>query len=202
MVITGIQNMLAGHPNISLVASYESGESLLAGFERVQPDVLLLDIQLPGIKGDDLAALIRERWPSVRILAMTGFDTPFYVRAMIEKGCLGYLLKNTDREKLVHAIETVYQGETYVDEVLKEQLLRHVLKLKKPAVPGNPPVLTRREKDILRLIAREYTSQEIADELFLSLRTIEKYRLNLLQKLHVRNTAGLVKVAISMGLAE
>ncbi len=202
MVITGIQNMLASRKDIEMIATYESGEALLNGLKQQQPDVLLLDIQLPGIKGDELAEMIREQWPSVKILAMTGFDTPFYVRNMFEKGCLGYLLKNTGQATLIHAIETVNKGETYIDEALKEQLLQHVLKIKKTSVPGAPPVLTRREKDILRLIVQEYTSQEIADTLFLSLRTIEKYRLNMLQKLHVRNTAGLVKAAISMGLTE
>ncbi len=202
MVINGIQNMLASSRHIKMIATYESGTELLTGLEQQQPDVLLLDIQLPGMKGDELAEIIQKQWPAIRILAMTGFDTPFYVRNMLEKGCIGYLLKNTGQKTLVHAIETANRGETYIDETLKEQLLQHVLKIKMPAAPGNPPVLTRREKDILRLIVQEYTSQEIADTLFLSLRTIEKYRLNMLQKLHVRNTAGLVKAAISMGLTE
>ncbi len=202
MVITGIQNMLAPCPHIEMIATYESGDNLLQDLAGQQPDVLLLDIQLPGMKGDELAEKIRQQWPAVKILAMTGFDTPFYVRNMLEKGCLGYLLKNTVQATLVHAIETVNRGETYIDEALKEQLLQHVLKIKKPAAANTPPVLTRREKDILRLIVQEYTSQEIADTLFLSLRTIEKYRLNMLQKLHVRNTAGLVKAAISMGITE
>ncbi len=202
MVITGIQNMLSPCKQIRLVDSYETGDALLEGLEKKQPDVLLLDIQLPGIKGDELAEIIRERWPDIKILAMTGFDTPFYVRNMFDKGCLGYMLKNTDQSTLIHAIETVYKGERFIDEMLKEQLAMQVLKIKKSNASGPPPVLTRREKDILRLIVQEYTSQEIADSLFLSLRTVEKYRLNMLQKLHVRNTAGLVKAAISMGLTD
>ncbi len=202
MVITGIQNMLAPCTHINMIATYESGDALLHGLNLQQPDVLLLDIQLPGIKGDELAEMIRQKWPAVKILAMTGFDTPFYVRNMLGKGCLGYLLKNTGQQTLVHAIETVNRGEIYIDETLKEQLLQHVLKIKKTAAPDALPVLTQTEKDILKLIVQEYTSQEIANTLFLNVRTIEKYRLNMLQKLNVRNTAGLVKAAISMGITE
>jgi DNA-binding NarL/FixJ family response regulator len=103
----------------------------------------------------------------------------------------------------VEAINQVYQGNEFIDPVIKEQLVHNMLKLKKNApVNQEPPVLTQREKDILKLIMAEYTSQEIADKLFLSLRTIENQRFVLLQKLEAKNTVGLLKIALRMGLLE
>jgi len=159
----------------------------------------LLDIQMPGKGGEELAKIISQRYPAIHILALTGFDTPVYVRSMMQHGCKGYLLKNIDQKVLIEAIETVYRGEQYIEASLKEELLNNMLKLKS-ARPSTLPDLTPREKDVLQLIVEEYTSVEIAEKLFLGRRTVEKYRLQLLQKLQVKNTAGLVKVALKMGL--
>jgi DNA-binding NarL/FixJ family response regulator len=118
---------------------------------------------------------------------------------MMQNGCKGYLLKNIDQKILIEAIETVYRGEQYIEASLKEELLNNMLKLKTNR-PSTLPDLTPREKDVLLLIVEEYTSVEIAEKLFLGRRTVEKYRLQLLQKLQVKNTAGLVKIALKMGL--
>lgn len=201
VVLSGIQNMLNSCPHIELRGQYQSGQSLLDGLVVEQPDVLLLDIQMPDKTGDELAKIISKKYPAIRILALTVFDTPFYIRSMMQNGCQGYLLKNTDQQTLIDAIETLYNNGQYIEPSLKEQLLQNMLRIKKQNVQS-VPVLTKREKDILQLIVAEHTSQEIADRLFLSLRTVEKYRLNILQKLHVKNTAGLVKAALELGLID
>src|SRR5690606_33949513 len=111
----------------------------------------------------------------------------------------GYILKNIDKHSLVAAIKQVYQGGEYIDPVLQEKILNHVLHFQKMG-PGKAPDLTRREKEVLKLILEEYTCQEIAEKLFLSLRTVETHRFNLQRKLGVNNNIGLVKIAIQMGL--
>lgn len=198
VVINGLQHMLQHFDTINIVGVYENGKSLLEGLKTIKPDVLLLDIQLPDINGNDLTVIIKKEYPSIRILAMTGFDMTYYVKTIMHKGATGYLLKNTTEKILVEAIETLYAGEQYIDPSLREQLLQDLLNNRKSTVQN--PTLTRREKDVLKLIVEENTNQEIAKKLFLSLRTIEHYRTNLMQKLDVKNTAGLVKIAIQMGL--
>ena len=201
MTIHGVQTMLAPYPQIQISAAYTSGKALLDGLEQEQPDVLLLDIMLPDTSGKDLAELISVRFPNIRIIALTSLDAPSHVKSMMRRGCSGYLLKDTDAPTLVYAIEEVYRGREYIEPSIKEQILQNVLKLKKPST-GDLPKLTQREKEILTLIAQEYTSQEIAAKLFISLRTVETHRFSLLQKLDAKNIVALVKIAMQMGLAE
>lgn len=199
LAIEGIQNMLHSTPDITVLNTYHSGESLLRGLERGQPDVLLLDILLPDHNGADLAGTISKAYPKIRIMAITSLDAPVHLRNMMRQGCKGYILKNTDKASLVAAIKQVHDGHEYIDPSLKEKMLHHVLHYQKLAT-GKSPDLTQREKEILKLIVDELTSQEIADKLFLSLRTVETHRFNLQKKLGVNNNIGLVKIAIQMGL--
>lgn len=201
MTIHGITVMLQPYSNIEVVGSYTTGTELLAALEKSQPDVLLLDIMLPDISGKEVAETISAKWPQIRILAITSLDAPSHVKSMMRRGCMGYLLKETDAATLAHAIEQVYAGKEFIEPTIKEQILQNVLKLKKNS-PDNFPKLTQREKEILTLIVQEYTSQEIADKLFISLRTVETHRFSLLQKLDAKNMVALTKIAMQMGLVE
>jgi DNA-binding NarL/FixJ family response regulator len=138
--------------------------------------------------------IIAKKYPTVKMIALTNVDVISQVKQMLQKGCLGYLLKDVSPEILLKAIETVHNGEQFLKEDFKTQLLN--------SLSGNESnhLITRREKEILKLIVEENTNQEIAGKLFLSLRTVENHRNNLLQKLQVKNTAGLVKIAIQEGL--
>jgi len=171
---------------------------LMAALPAVQPDVLLLDIQMPEIDGIELCKQVSKKYPDIRIIALSSFMESHYIKQMLRNGATGYLLKNTDPEKLIRAIERVHAGEQFLDEVIQQQLLNEVLTGQKRTVFEIP--LTRREKEILRLIAEEHSNQEIAAQLFISLRTVETHRLNLTQKLAVKNTAGLVKEAMKRGI--
>jgi DNA-binding NarL/FixJ family response regulator len=128
------------------------------------------------------------------MIALTNVDVLTQMKQMLQKGCLGYLLKDVSPEILIRAIETVNNGEQFLNEDLKKQLLNSL------SGQDSKQLITRREKEILKLILEENTNQEIANKLFLSLRTVENHRNNLLQKLNVKNTAGLVKVALQEGL--
>lgn len=203
MVISGLRNMLESFPHIKVISAFTCGEDLLEGLRINQPDVLLLDILMTGMQGTEVVEKVTQHYPEIKILALTSLNAPAYVKSMMRRGCKGYLLKNTDQNILVEAIETVYQGEEFIESALKEQMLQNMLHFKAKAVSshsGQAPALTRREQEVLQLIVQEYSNQEISEKLFLSVRTIENHRFNLQQKLDVKNTVGLVKIAIQMGL--
>lgn len=202
LVVEGISNALTQYPEYQITGTYTSGKALLEGLKAEQPDVLLLDIQMPEMLGDTLAKVIHETYPEIGIIALTGFDSPVYVRSMLHSGCKGYLLKSVDQQILKEAIETVFKGEQYIEASIKEMMLGTALRMSGNNQQPHVTDLTKREKEILSLIVEEYTSSEIAEKLFLGQRTVEKYRLQLLQKLRVKNTAGLVKVALQTGLVE
>ena len=194
IILNGLQKILADVPNIQITGIYNNGDELLKGLIKNQPDVLLLDIQMPGKSGVELAAIITKTYKQVRIIALTNIDVVAQIKKILQQGVVGYLLKDASPETIVRAIETVYAGDQYIQEELKQQLLNSL------SAHNSKQIVTRREKEILQLIVDEFTNQEIADKLYLSLRTVENHRNNLLQKLDVKNTAGLVKVAIQEGI--
>lgn len=203
MVISGLENMLKPFDHINIISTYSNGVDLLEGLKSLRPDVILLDILMPEMQGAEIAQLVTKSYPTINILAITSLNAPTHLKSMMRSGCKGYLLKNTDQKVLVEALETVYRGEEFIEPVLKEQIFKNMFKYKQQQgslSPDEVAVLTRREKEILQLIAQEYSNQEIADKLYISLRTVENHRFNLHQKLEVKNTIGLMKVAIQMGL--
>ncbi len=200
LVVDGLLNAFKESPDIVVLNTYRSGAQLLEGLKSACPDVLLLDLQLPDTTGVVLAPQILALYPEIRILILSGVDDIQQVQAMIDMGCMGYLLKTTtDQQLLLQAISEVYRYTVFMDPQLKDELLRNILNSKKKD-NNKVPDLTRREKEILQLIVSEYNNQEIADKLFLSLRTVENHRYNLLQKLNAKNTVSLVKMAINMNL--
>ena len=198
LVINGLKAMLEKFDTMSVLFAATTGEDLLDNLRRHQPDVLLLDIQMPDLNGIDLCKTIHKRYPLIRIIALTNFEQSSYVKQMMRNGAAGYLLKNIDGKTLVKAIETVMQNKTYIQEQIQHNMLNEVLSGAK--VTSGGVSLTKREVEILGLIAREYTNQQIADQLFISVRTVETHRVNLTQKLGVHNTVGLVKEAYRRGL--
>jgi DNA-binding NarL/FixJ family response regulator len=200
LVINGIKTMLAPYAHISVVYETTDPAHLLNGLTANPPHVLLLDIQMPGMDGMELCRQVHKVYPDIKVIALSSFMETHYIKQMLRNGAAGYLLKNTDPTTLATAIEKVYAGEQFLDDSLKQSLLDEVLTGQKRNSYEIP--LTRREKEILKLIAEEHSNQEIADMLFISLRTVETHRLNLTQKLAVKNTAGLVKEAIRRGLLD
>lgn len=194
IILNGLQKILADVPNIRITGIYNNGDELLEALAKEQPDVLLLDIQMPGKSGVELAAMITRTYKHIKIIALTNVDVLAQIKKILQQGVLGYLLKDASPSIIIEAIETVHGGEQYIQEGLKQQLLNSLSML------SAKQIVTRREKEILQMIVDEFTNQEIADKLYLSLRTVENHRNNLLQKLKVKNTAGLVKIAIQEGL--
>lgn len=200
IVIDGLRLALNGHPEIMINGTFSTGTELFMGLKKMLPDVLLLDLQLPDKTGYELVPLLLKQYPELKILILSGMESSPYIKEMMQRGCKGYLLKSTtNKHILVEAITEVYNGGLYLDRGLKEQLLNEML-VGKRARSKIEHRITEREKDVLKLIAEECSNQEIAERLFISLRTVETHRYNLLQKLNVKNTAGLVRLALSMGL--
>jgi DNA-binding NarL/FixJ family response regulator len=194
IILNGLQKILAEASDVQLMGAFTGGDDLLAFLSHTLPDVVMLDIYMPGKNGIELAGIISKSFPSVKILVLTNVDIIPQVKKMLQNGAVGYLLKDAAPEEIMDAIRKVAAGEKYLYNHLQQQLMNSFFE------PKTSHVITRREKEILEYIVNEYTNQEIADKLFLSLRTVENHRNNLLQKLGVKNTAGMVKAAISQGL--
>jgi DNA-binding NarL/FixJ family response regulator len=200
VVINGLKGMLAGTENLQIVFTTTSGEALLQHVANHHVDVILMDIQMPEISGIDLCRMVHKKCPDCKIIAFSSFDDTHYVRQIMRNGALGYLLKTADKETLLKAIETVMGYEEFIDGHIKNLLLRESITGQRRSMFEIP--LTKREKEILKLVANENSNQQIADQLFISLRTVETHRLNITQKLGVKNVAGLVKEALKRGLIE
>lgn len=196
LIISGLQTLLKGYEDIVVTACYQNGKELLEGLKKVQPDILLLDIQMPGQQGDALAAIVSRLYPAVSIIVLTNLDSPYYINSILQHpGVMGYVLKTSGQETLVKAITSVSKGQQYYEQVIKE---RKVAVSKQQT--GMQLMLTRREKEVLQLIASDYSSQDIANQLFISKRTVDNHRISLLLKLEVKNSASLIKKAIGLGL--
>jgi len=201
MVISGLKHILSTAHHIRVQASYTSGKALLAGLSKEQPDVLLLDVMLSDCIAEDIVPVIHKAYPAIRILAVTSVDNTSRVKQLTKSGCLGYILKSADPETLVTAIENVYKGVPFISPELKEQLFNEMLWHKKQ-LPAQGELLTRREHEILQLVAQGMQSKEIASGLNISLHTVETHRRNIFLKLDVKNAVSLISKATSLGLLE
>ncbi|CAA9253587.1 MAG: Stage 0 sporulation protein [uncultured Adhaeribacter sp.] len=200
VVINGLTAMFATHPDIGIAFTTTRSTALLDYIQQTPPDVILLDIQMPEISGIDLCKVIHKQHRDIKIIAFSSFDDTHYVKQILRNGASGYVLKNADLQTLVKAINAVLNDKEFIDENIQKLLLQESLTGQRRSLYEIP--LTKREKEILKLIAEEFSNQEIADKLFLSLRTVETHRYNLTQKLDAKNTAALVKEAIKRGLIE
>jgi len=198
LVINGLQTMLAEMPDVEVLFTTLNGSALLEQLQQQQPDILLLDIVLPDTHGTELTRQVLKQFRAVKIIALTNYDNSHLVRQMLRNGASGYLLKNTDMPTLATAIRKVNQGQQFIDPQLEEALVQEAITRQKSS--KNEVPLTKRETEVLQLIAEELSSQEISERLSISPRTAEKHRSNIIQKLGIRNVAGLVKEAYRRGL--
>ena len=190
MIIEGIHSLLQDEAGIEWMGSAKTLDELVQLLRYKQPDVLLMDINLPQKNGLELCKEVKEKYPAINIIGLSTSNQPSIIKKMIENGASGYLLKDASKQEIITALKQVDKGGEYMNfsvaEILKNNMPNNAL-----------PVLTKREKEVMELIAEGLTNQEIATKLFLNVTTIDSHRKNMLTKFNVKNTAALVKVAVS-----
>jgi DNA-binding NarL/FixJ family response regulator len=190
MIIEGIYSLLSNEADIEWVGSAKRPDDLMNWLRTRQPDILLMDINLPQKNGLDLCLEVKEKYPAIHIIGLSTSFQPSVIRKMKENGASGYLLKDVSKKEIIAALHEVSRGREYVSWSVSE-----VLKQAAPA--AGLPLLTKREKEILEMIAEGMTNQDIAGKLFLTCSTVDTHRKHMLTKFGVKNTAALVKIAVS-----
>jgi DNA-binding NarL/FixJ family response regulator len=191
MVIEGIHSLLQNEAHIEWMGHATNAASCLAFLQQQKPDVILMDINLPDKSGIDLCKEVKDKYPAVAVLGLSTFNQQSFIEKMIASGASGYVLKNATQEELMEGIETVVKGKQFLS-------FDAALALRKTDTQNNMPVITRREKEVLELIADGMTNNEIAQKLFISTTTVDTHRKNLLAKFEAKNIAALIKVAVQM----
>jgi len=191
LVIEGIRSLLHNEKTIDWMGHATNAASCLDFLKHQQPDIILMDVNLPDKSGIELCKEVKQLYPSVLMLGLSTFNQHAIIRNMMDNGASGYVLKNASKEELLEAINLLIKGEKYFSidaaEALKE-------------AEAQSPLLTRREKEVLQLIAEGLTNAEIAEKLFISIPTVNTHRKSILEKLDVKNTATLIGKALKMGL--
>lgn len=200
VLIQGLVELLSGFDHIDVTHTANNGQQVMHILKENEIDVILLDINMPIMNGLDTCKKVKEKYPDIKVLALTTLDKGSFIQQMLKNGASGYLLKNTCQDELLTAIETVYKGETFINDQTNKILLNSLMN--KNSNASFIPTLTRREKEVLDLIAKEMTTKEVSEELHISLNTVETHRRNLIQKFNVRNSVGLIREAIQKGLVE
>jgi len=194
LLIDGIKAALAGLTDFNIAAEAYNGFQVMEKLETGLPiDIILMDINMPKLDGLSATKMVHKKFPTVKIIALSQYDEKRFVKQMVKNGAMGYLLKDSSKDILEEAIRTVHNGQNYFCDRLSLRLINQELKMEDNK--SLFPKLTEREIEILRLIGRELSSQEIADKLFISFHTVESHRANLMSKAGVKNTAGLIRWA-------
>ena len=190
IVLQGIQTMLEGVNEVTIVGLYNNGAQTLESIGTDQPDILLLDINLPDINGIQLCKKLKQLHTKLKIIAISNYDEVSFIKRMLSNGADGYLLKNTDKLELLSAFKVVLENGKYIQRDIEKKLLNESLGMQ--TNKGFLVKLTRREKEVLEAIAEELTTQEISEKLFVSVKTIETHRMNIMSKLGAKNSVGTV----------
>lgn len=199
----GFKLTLSRTSDIKLVAEARDGKELLEMVQLHQPDVVITDIKMPRMDGIEAARKISAQWPHIGIIGLSMFDEEELIIEMLEAGAKGYLVKNADKAEVIEAIKTVYQQEPYYCKQTSNRLAQMIAKSRhNPFSRKKIASFTDKELEIIHLICEEFTNKEIADKLYLSIRTVEGHRLKILEKMDVKNSIGLVVYAIQHDIFE
>ncbi|MBK8498358.1 MAG: response regulator transcription factor [Flavobacteriales bacterium] len=197
----GMVMLLRDMPDVQVVFECSNGEELLTGLQGNAIDIVLLDLEMPVLNGIDTVKRIREEFPQVKVIVLSMHSEEKFIVHLMELGANGYVLKTAEPDEIEDAVRAVSTSGYHFSEMVSRVMLHGLVKKEKikPTFSDVDP-LTERELDVLRLICQELTTTEIAGKLFLSPRTVEGYRNNILQKIGARNTAGIVVYAMSKGI--
>ncbi|MDY6877134.1 MAG: response regulator transcription factor [Chloroflexota bacterium] len=199
----GLRVLLELEPDLEVAGEAEDGQTALETYATLQPDVVLMDIRMPGMDGVEATWRLRERWPQARIIILTTFDDDEYVFEGLRAGALGYLLKDVSGQELAEAVRTVAAGGALVEPSVARKVLAEFARLVPPARPpeeGLPEPLSEREREVLRLLASGLSNHEIATRLSLAEGTVKNYVTSILQKLGVRDRTQATVRARELGM--
>lgn len=201
LVTDCISLFLMGADNIEVIGIAHSGQEALDLLKTVQPDVMLLDISMPNMSGIETTAAIKKNFSDIKILILSMHSDYNNISDAIDVGADGYVPKDVSSEELVEAIQTINDGKNYFHTTISEEIVRNYANKKKKS-SGVMPNLTKRELEVLQLFAEGYNNSEIAEKLFLSVRTIESHKNHILQKTNMKNSVELIKYAIKNKIIE
>ncbi len=198
---SGLKLLVNSQTDMEVVAEASDGQQAIEGVREHKPDIALMDLSMPRTGGMDALIKALQDRPKTRFVVLTMHDDAAYLRSVLAAGASGYVLKRSVDADLLSAIRAVYKGGTFIDPSLADILVQDVLAKKGQSVPRKPgKLLSERELQVLRLVAGGYTSQEIADRIFLSVKTVETYRSRLADKLGLRTRSDMVRYAIQTGV--
>lgn len=200
IVLQGLRALLGATAGMELVGTAPNGDAAIAGALLLRPDVILLDLQMPGRSGSAAISAICDDWPEARILVLTSFGDDDNIFAAIQAGALGYLLKDSAPESLLAAIRDVAGGVSHLQPAIALRLIQALHQ--PPPLPPTVDPLTEREVDVLQLVARGLPNRDIGEELFISERTVRTHISNILAKLHLANRTQAALYALREGIAE
>jgi two-component system response regulator NreC len=209
VVRSGLRALLRTSPEFSIVGEAVDGEEAVSLSEKNKPDVVIMDVSMPNLDGIAATRVIKERMPDVKVIILTVHEDEEYAYQILRAGASGYVLKNAGKKDIFKAIESAMSGERFfspgISKIIVESFIKRANEQpgaeKKPALSSDTQ-LTKRETEILKYIALGQTNRQIADTLFLSFRTVNTHRANIMQKLNIHETAGLVRYAIGIGLVK
>ena len=194
IVRDGIKSLLDGEKDFVIIGEASDGKEAISFLEDKNPTLIIMDINMPNMDGIEATRMIKAGFPSIKVLALTMVADSHKIRSMIEAGASGYILKSSNKEDLLTALQNVIKGQVHFSDEATRAILEEMINPNLKKSVGFE--ITDREKDVLKLIVDEFTNQEVAEKLFISVRTVDAHRRNLLQKIGAKNTAGLVKFAI------
>ncbi|MBK7289931.1 MAG: response regulator transcription factor [Chitinophagaceae bacterium] len=199
----GLKVALSTDENLKVIFEADNGEELMKGLETISPNVIIMDLKMPIMDGMEATKEVRKKYPSIKVLVVTMYDDDKFIIHLMENGANGYLLKNTEPDEIRKSIYSVHENGYYFNDIVNKALLKKlVLKNNlKPSFNQNVE-LTEREVEVLKLICEEKTAAEIAKDIFLSPRSVEGIRQRLIEKVGVRNTAGLVMFAVKNNMVD
>ena len=199
----GLKVGLSADDSLEVMLEADNGEDLLKALETATPEIILMDLKMPIMDGMEATKEVRKKFPSIKVLVVSMYEDDKFIIHLMENGANGYLLKNAEPDEIRRSIYSVYENGYYFNDLVNKALLKKlVLKNNlKPSFNQNID-LTEREQEVLKMICEEKTAAEIAKEIFLSPRSVEGIRQRLIEKIGVRNTAGLVMFAVKNGIVD
>jgi len=198
----GIRNIIEAVPGLKVIGEAGDGHQLLTMLKKTIPDMVILDISMPGLRGVEAAREISARYPDVRILMLSMHKSQEFLAMALEAGARGYLLKEDTGDELLHAITRLRAGRTFLSTTLANHLSKDIIAICRGNHETHADPLTVRERQVLKLIAEGHTDRRIGELLFISLRTVQRHRYNIRTKLNLKHTADLVKYAIARGYTD